>query len=825
MSNDNGFQQPLRSPPPPVLAPPPPDRPVPLPVLFDHIPAVLRGLNAWVVWRYVLRENEWTKPPYQALTGYPASHSDPGTWTTFEAARHAYQQGTWDGVGFVLYEAAGLVGVDLDDARAGPQAPWAPWALELVGRLHSYTEASPSDRGLRCLVYGRLPPHGRRKPQIEMYQERRYVTLTGHTLAQFPASVEARPEQLLALHRDLFPAPPPPAPGQPRTVTDVHDREILDTMFASLHGAKIKRLFEGDWQPLGYDSHSEADCGLLAHLYFWCDGDRERMADLFAQSGLFRPKWRREDYREKTLDRASRGEGKIYDWPRHRANENIGGVIYATTPKPSNGTPAAPAATPAALELPPEYMPFPTVTLPAPVRGYVEQAAVALGCDPVFVALPALAALASAIGNRRVIRLKRNWFEPCVLWAVVVAESGTLKSPAYDLAVDHLRRRQQEFWEKYQEDKANFEKKKQDYKAALEAFDGGKGKGADPGEPPEEPVYRRVVCNDVTIEKLASILEENPAGVLAARDELAAWFGALTCYRQKGESTLPYWLEAHGARSWMIDRKTGPKTHYYVRHAAVSLCGGIQPKVLQKAMTDDFRDAGGQARLLLAMPPGKRKRWTEAEVDLQVQRDYENVLDALLELEFARDHKNGGKVPHTVHLSQEAKALWVDFYDEWAGEQADAQGELAATFSKLEGYAPRLALVHHTVTHAHRGTDTLLAVDFHSMEAAVTLVRWFAREARRIYGLMGQTPQEAQTHELVEFLRRRGDRVTVRQLQNANSRRYRTAAAAEADLQSLVQARLATWTDVPAGAKGGPPSRVCCLLGRPTQPPGGGGGE
>ena len=76
-----------------------------------------------------------------------------------------------------------------------------------------------------------------------------------------------------------------------------------------------------------------------------------------------------------------------------------------------------------------------SVPLPAPLAEYVRQCAVALGCDPAFVALPVLAVIASAIGNTRVIRLKRGWDEPAVLWTVIVGDSGTLKSPAYRKAV------------------------------------------------------------------------------------------------------------------------------------------------------------------------------------------------------------------------------------------------------------------------------------------------------------------------------------------------------------------------------------------------------
>ena len=45
------------------------------------------------------------------------------------------------------------------------------------------------------------------------------------------------------------------------------------------------------------------------------------------------------------------------------------------------------------------YQPFPVDLLPEPVRGYILASAAAIGCDPAFIALPILAAIAGAIGN------------------------------------------------------------------------------------------------------------------------------------------------------------------------------------------------------------------------------------------------------------------------------------------------------------------------------------------------------------------------------------------------------------------------------------------
>ncbi|HEX8914495.1 MAG TPA: hypothetical protein VF796_19255, partial [Humisphaera sp.] len=62
----------------------------------------------------------------------------------------------------------------------------------------------------------------------------------------------------------------------------------------------------------------------------------------------------------------------------------------------------------AADEAAPEYVPFPLEVLPSVVATYVAEAAAALDCDPAYVAVPMLASLASAVGNTRRVRLKRD---------------------------------------------------------------------------------------------------------------------------------------------------------------------------------------------------------------------------------------------------------------------------------------------------------------------------------------------------------------------------------------------------------------------------------
>jgi DNA polymerase I-like protein with 3'-5' exonuclease and polymerase domains len=474
----------------------------------------------------------------------------------------------------------------------------------------------------------------------------------------------------------------------------------------------------------------------------------------------------------------------------------VGDVVVARVREWLGIRPERPTATAATLPVRviEAYRPFPVEVLPAPLDEYVRQGALALGCDPAYLALPALAVAAAAVGNTRVLRLKRTWTEPCIIWSVVVGDSGTLKSPAYLLAVSHLFGVQKRLIEAFKQEQV-------EYAAELERAKDDNG----PGAPPEQPELRRVVISDCTIEKVADILEDNPRGVLVARDELAGWLGSFQRYKgSAGGSDLPHWLETFRAGTVVVDRKTGDRRHLFVPRANVSVTGGIQPGVLARALTPEFLDAGLAARLLMAWPTKTPKVWSEAEVAEDVEAAYTGTLDALLALDF--DTRDGERVPYVLSLSPDGKAAWVQFYNTWAQEQAAAEGDLAAAYSKLEAYAARFALLHHVIAHVYLDVDDRRPVGIKSIEAGVTLSRWFANEARRIYAILNESDEQRDARRLLEFVRARGGRITVRRLHQSNTRKYRDADQARAALDNLAQAGLGYWTRPQTGPKGGQPA-------------------
>jgi hypothetical protein len=449
----------------------------------------------------------------------------------------------------------------------------------------------------------------------------------------------------------------------------------------------------------------------------------------------------------------------------------------------------------------PPYAPFPLAMLPPVLRDYVDASAAAIGCDPALVALPAMAVAAGCVGNSCAVRLKRGWTEPSVLWAVTIAQSGQLKSPGWAAAVDPLLSRQCDLAEEYQINRARYDDDLTAWKDRPKSE-----RGPRPDCPDQPPCY---ITGDATIEAVGELLGDNPRGLLIARDELDGWFQGFVRYGRSGSTDRPHWLELHRAGTLRLHRLTREHRCLTVRRACCSITGTIQPQVLASALDDNALAAGLGARFLLAMPSTRKRRWSEAEVDEETADRYGRLLRDLLSITLADPVK---RTPNLFVLAPPAKEIWREWFGRWGDATDAAEGEQAAALAKLEGYAARLALVHHVVSltaAGARGADHPITET--SLRAAIALVDWFAGEAVRVYTILRETNEERDCRRLVEFIEARGGSVYPRDLQRANARRWPSSDDAEAALEGLAKTGIGEWREVQPGPAGGRPTRLFCL--------------
>ena len=183
------------------------------------------------------------------------------------------------------------------------------------------------------------------------------------------------------------------------------------------------------------------------------------------------------------------------------------------------------------------------------------------------------------------------------------------------------------------------------------------------------PLRRRLIVNDTTLEQLAVILQENPGGVLNARDEIVGWFGSFGQYNSNSSADEAKWLEVWSGNSFTIDRKS-MENPIYVRNPAVSVCGSIQPNVFSRVVNQGRFENGMAQRFLWTSPPTNPNRWSDSAIPENLEEQMESLFEELIDLSM--DESEHGPQPVALYLNDIAKRRWREWYDDLS-ERAPAR--------------------------------------------------------------------------------------------------------------------------------------------------------
>jgi hypothetical protein len=479
-----------------------------------------------------------------------------------------------------------------------------------------------------------------------------------------------------------------------------------------------------------------------------------------------------------------------------------------------------PVALPSAL---PPVPPFDACLLPESVRGWCVDTADGLQVPLDFTAVPAIVALAGAIGRSVGVAMKRNghWIERPMLWGCDIGRPSSLKSPS----LSHARRMLERL---ANEERAAFDQKLREHEAHALIADAAKANArkeiqaalkagnklaataaADAvfsdDEAPTEP---RVVVNDATVEKLGELLKANPRGLVQFRDELAGWLASLD--REGREGDRAFWLECwNGTGAFTVDR-IGRGT-IRIEACAMSILGGMQPGKLAEyvrgAVRGGFADDGLIQRFQLAVYPDLPSDWRytdrtpEPHAELRAWRTFQGLRNLDVE-RIGAERAEWADVPF-LRFDDEAQGLFIEWVTEHM-QRLRAGGEPAWMESHLGKYPAlvgRLALVLHLAD----GFTGSIRAD--TLAKAIDWCVYLEAHARRIYapaaddGLAG-------AHLI---LKRRGDlpeRFTAREVYRRGWAGLGDSEAAGAALDMLVEYGHLETIDVPVGESGGRPSVV-----------------
>jgi len=258
-----------------------------MPHPYDNIPPVLKQRPNWVAWG--IRDAPLKAPfnPASLLAGRPspAKAGIRETWSSYQNAAECVMRGLAQGIGYE-FDGGGIYGVDLDHVIGEDGA--TPQAREIVSKLASYAEISPSGTGLHIFVLAPnadITRHRKKDGFVEIYSEARYFTVTGNIYGGVRA-IEPRAAELQIVH-DKFLLPdaaqkvvnlPPP----PTMQSSAEQERFLQT------GLERDKNFAALWAgERRHGNESADDQALMNKLAYWCNADPAAMIQAFIQSPYY----------------------------------------------------------------------------------------------------------------------------------------------------------------------------------------------------------------------------------------------------------------------------------------------------------------------------------------------------------------------------------------------------------------------------------------------------------------------------------------------------------------------------------------------------------
>jgi len=391
-------------------------------------------------------------------------------------------------------------------------------------------------------------------------------------------------------------------------------------------------------------------------------------------------------------------------------------------------------------------------------KNFIARTAEGANAPPDYVALPLLAVASALIGNARWVVAWKGWAEPPALWCASVGNPSSGKSSgASPITRDILSHVEKTLAKDYPAALEQWEKIASVGRAVLKQWEKETAKAIKdktplPDKPPEatippKPIRPRARVMDVTVEKLASIIEQAPKGVLQMRDELAAWLLNL-CRYANGGSDRPFWLEAYNGGPMQVDRVKNPDP-VFIPHLTVPIFGTIQPDRLADILTG--ADDGLSSRFLWAWPEAQRFAQPTAGGDLEAVGDR---LSRLASLAMVRDQA-GHLLPSYTRLDPEASAALTEFAREMQTREHGAHGLMKSALGKARGHALRLAIVMTYLwwTGDASGQAEPVTISGAAMKAAAGLMEaYFLPMAQRVLGDAAVPAEERDARTLATWI-------------------------------------------------------------------------
>ncbi len=715
-----------------------------------NIPRELLDRPQWVLWRLENRDGRPTKIPYQ-ISGVRASSTDQTTWNTAEAVWDVYQDGGYSGIGFVFSTDDPYCGIDLDDS-VDEEGNLMPWAMPIVARLNSYTEISPSGTGVKIWIKARLPERVKHKVkydsgEIEVYDQGRYFTVTAAHLAGTPATIADGQEALDWLIGLAFAQPKAERPAGCNTGSD----DVQTAIEAIEHLGTSRADDYNTWLAVGMAAYTvSSGSGMLSAWTRFSEKSAKY------QEGETERKWRGFKSGPSQIGELITWAKQDSGWRPSNTHHHVDRVDHAGVDEPW------PDPLPLPNGLPPVQL-FDYDLLPDSLHNWIKDIADRMQAPPDYCATTAMVVAGSLIGRKVGMRPKAHddWTVVCNLYGVNIGRPALLKSPAMQEILKYLQRKEAEAKKEYDEAmqrheveqlvaEATKKVRKEELKAKIKnGEDAGDLADQLAGGACAEPVRKRSLMNDTTVEKLGVTLADNPNGVLIFLDELITFLRTMD--RDGHEGDRGFYLTAWNGDSRFTYDRIGRGT-VDIEAAIVSIIGAIQPGVLgdylHGAVNGGAGDDGLMQRFQMTVWPDVPSTWHN--VDRYPNSAARDAAYAALD-RLATLDPDGVKAMHDAYDRDAMQFLRFDaeaqeVFDAWRADlesRIRRPGEHACIEAHLAKYRkliPAVALILHLLDGGIGPIPTTV------IQKAVRWGEYLESHARRVYASITEAPAVASRH-------------------------------------------------------------------------------
>lgn len=719
------------------------------------IPSTLRQRPQWLLWRLEQRRGEKKprKVPYYASgrrrAGAQGSPEDRAALVMFDAATAALAAGKYSGLGFAFLPNDGLIGIDLDgmiDAETGEICDRGASIIECCA---SYTELSPSGRGVHIICAGETLTFKSNAAGVEVFCGRQFFTFTGRHYAGTPAEVRAiAPEVLRRLRATV---------EQARQGSRATAAGSLENASAKVEAALAfisPGLGYDDWIRIGMAIHAELGEGGFSTWDAWS-----------ARSTKYP------------------GTRTLHThWKSFRPGAITGATLYAIAtaagwraPRPAGvktlaETVKAPGAFPGASvpDWPDPMMPgaratpdIPAEILPGVFGAHAAAVAESTQTPSAISTLFTISILGTVLQGRfEVAPFGDDYREPLAIWAAICYPVGGRKTAVFNAGVAPVLR-----WEKLAGDRARpeiyrrfaarevamkrIERLKQD---AAREDDAARREliqneiKRERENMPEELKPPRCFTGNATPERTEGLLAEQGGKIGILSDESDTFLN-LSGGLRGGVASLDVVLKGHAGSAIRVDRQ-GREAH--LDRPALSMGLIVQPESFAElAAGRRLRATGVLARYLYGVPKsniGMRDVRKRTPVPQEIVDGYEDALISLLD-----GYEERGREPRILPFTAEALKPWLDFAEGVEKHQGEG-GRFEAISdwtSKLPGHAARLAALFQI---ARDGLDTR-EVGRAAVDRALDLCRLLIPHAEAAFGMLGADDTDADALAVLRWIR------------------------------------------------------------------------